>query len=64
MEELPSTTAVDLEQTRLESLIILIFENRHYMHSCDCETCQETRKFLAPRDLQFVDHVSSILKSK
>lgn len=62
MPPIPTLTA-ELEQTRLQSIMSLVFEGRHYRHSCDCKQCNETRSFLAPEDRTFVDYVSKLFSS-
>ncbi len=53
--------AVDVEQTRLESVVALVWDERHYHHACACESCAETREHLDPSDLRFINHLSEIV---
>lgn len=64
MTAIPVGTAVDVEQTRLTSLVELVFgAGAHYSHDCHCESCSEVRKRLSTRDQEFIDKVSMAVTS-
>jgi hypothetical protein len=56
-------TAVDLEAERLEALISLVFEDRHYSSQCNCISCRQTRDNISPEDLRFVHRVEAIMRT-
>lgn len=55
--------AVALEQSRLESLVAVVFEERHYHHDCGCTLCVDTRMHMTTSDRAFVDTVSKLVRS-
>jgi hypothetical protein len=61
LDDIEPTAALEVEQTRLESIVALVYEDRHYSPSCHCASCVETRTHLEPRDLQFVNHVGTMV---
>ncbi len=50
--------AAELEQTRLRSLVALVWDGDHYHVTCSCHDCAATRDQLSPEDLDFIDTLS------
>jgi len=40
-------------------MISTVWAPGHYKPDCECESCTQTRQYLSPSDLHFINHVAN-----